>query len=405
MHFQWNGSITRRLTIGMASAAALALSVGNAPAQETMKIGGIMSLTGGGASIGKTAEVGWKLAIEDINAAGGILGKKAELVLGDTMTDPTHAVSEVRRLIENEKVQVLVGPATSQETIPVVPVATEKKIAQVSSAASTQLTPEAGPFHFSGSVTGLNQMKPNIDFAIDVLKLKKLALISDNGGMSKAAVVEIVDYLKSKGVEPTAVQEFAFRTEDMTPQLFQMRSSGAEAILLINSIGDDSRKLLENRADIGWDVPVLANQTMTNYAVGNAAVVGEEAFKDVYSVQFVGMTYCANDPVGASPFAKFVKRAREQVADVDRMGGASALIPYYIQPIVLAAAINGSGKTDGPSIAAWLQENASKVEMLTGPIQASAKSHFLPAPESIKVVKNPYKPREDGLVERANCGD
>ncbi|MEO5323558.1 ABC transporter substrate-binding protein [Mesorhizobium sp. CC13] len=405
MHFQWNGSITRRLTIGMASAAALALSVGNAPAQETMKIGGIMSLTGGGASIGKTAEVGWKLAIEDINAAGGILGKKAELVLGDTMTDPTHAVSEVRRLIENEKVQVLVGPATSQETIPVVPVATEKKIAQVSSAASTQLTPEAGPFHFSGSVTGLNQMKPNIDFAIDVLKLKKLALISDNGGMSKAAVVEIVDYLKSKGVEPTAVQEFAFRTEDMTPQLFQMRSSGAEAILLINSIGDDSRKLLENRADIGWDVPVLANQTMTNYAVGNAAVVGEEAFKDVYSVQFVGMTFCANDPVGASPFAKFVKRAREQVADVDRMGGASALIPYYIQPIVLAAAINGSGKTDGPSIAAWLQENASKVEMLTGPIQASAKSHFLPAPESIKVVKNPYKPREDGLVERANCGD
>ncbi|MDH4984720.1 ABC transporter substrate-binding protein [Aminobacter anthyllidis] len=404
MNFQWNNSITRRTAIGVVSVAALALSSGISQAEETIKIGGIMSMTGGGASIGKTAEVGWKLAIEDINAAGGILGKKAELVLGDTMTDPTHAVSEVRRLIENEKVQVLVGPATSQETIPVVPISGEKKVAQISSAASTQLTPEAGPFHFSGSVTGLNQMKPNIDFAIDVLKLKKLALISDNGGMSKAAVVEIVDYLKSKGVEPTAVQEFAFRTEDMTPQLFQMRSSGAEAILLINSIGDDSRKLLENRADIGWDVPVLANQTMTNYAVGNAAVVGEEAFKDVYSVQFVGMTYCPSDAVGENAFAKFVKRAKEQVADVDRMGGASALIPYYIQPVVLAAAINGSGKTDGESIAAWLQANASKVEMLTGPIQASAKSHFLPAPESIKVVKNPYKPREDGLVERADCG-
>ncbi len=404
MHFQWNSSISRRTAIGMISVAALALSAGISQAQEVVKIGGIMSMTGGGASIGKTAEVGWRLAIEDINAAGGILGKKAELVLGDTMTDPTHAVAEVRRLIENEKVQALVGPATSQETIPVVPVASEKKIAQVSSAASTQLTPEAGPFHFSGSVTGLNQMKPNIDFAIDVLKLKKLALISDNGGMSKAAVVEIVDYLKSKGVEPTAVQEFAFRTEDMTPQLFQMRSSGAEAILLINSIGDDSRKLLENRADIGWDVPVLANQTMTNYAVGNVAVVGEEAFKDVYSVQFVGMTYCPSDPVGENAFAKFAKRAKEQVADVDRMGGASALIPYYIQPIVLAAAINGSGTTDGESIAAWLQANASTVKMLTGPIQASDKSHFLPAPESIKVVKNPYKPREDGLVERADCG-
>lgn len=404
MNFQWNNFVARRMSIGVVSVAALALSTGISQAQETVKVGGIMSLTGGGASIGKTAEMGWKLAIEDINAAGGILGKKAELVLGDTMTDPTHAVSEVRRLIENEKAQVLVGPATSQETIPVVPVATEKSIAQVSSAASTQLTPEVGPFHFSGSVTGLNQMKPNIDYAVDKLKLTKLALISDNGGMSKAAVTEIVDYLKSRGIEPTAVQEFAFRTGDMTPQLFQMRNSGAEAILLINSIGDDSRKLLENRADIGWDVPVLANQTMTNYAVGNVAVVGEEAFKDVYSVQFVGMTYCPSDPVGESAFAKFAKRAKEQVADVDRMGGASALIPYYIQPIVLAAAINGSGKTDGKSIAAWLQANASTVDMLTGPIQASGKSHFLPAPESIKVVKNPYKPREDGLVERADCG-
>lgn len=404
MHFQWNNSIARRLTIGMVSVAALALSAGISQADETIKVGGIMSLTGGGASIGKAAETGWKLAIEDINAAGGILGKKAELVLGDTMTDPTHAVSEARRLIENAKVEILVGPATSQETLPIVPVSTEMKIAQASSAASTQLTPEVGPFHFSSSVTGLVQMKPNIDYALDVLKLKKLGLISDNGGMSKAAVVEIVDYLKSRGVEPTAVQEFAFRTEDMTPQLFQMRSSGAEAILLINSIGDDSRKLLENRADIGWDVPVLASQTMTNYAVGNAAILGEDAFKDVYSVQFVGMTYCQGDALGESPFAKFVKRAKEQVPDVDRMGGASALIPYYIQPLVLAAAANGAGKTDGPSIAAWLQENASKVEMLTGPIQASDKSHFLPASESIKVVKNAYKPREDGLVERANCG-
>ena len=404
MHFQWNSSITRRLAIGMVSVAALALSAGGSQAEETFKVGGIMSLTGGGASIGKAAEVGWKLAIDDITAAGGVLGKKAELVLGDTMTDPTHAVSEARRLIENAKVEMLVGPATSQETIPIVPVSTEKKVAQASSAASTQLTPEVGPFHFSSSVTGLVQMKPNIDYALDVLKLTKLALISDNGGMSKAAVVEIVDYLKSRGVEPTAVQEFAFRTEDMTPQLFQMRSSGAEAILLINSIGDDSRKLLENRADIGWDVPVLASQTMTNYAVGNAAILGEDAFKDVYSVQFVGMTYCANDALGESPFAKFVKRAKAEVPDVDRMGGASALIPYYVQPIVLAAAVNGAGKSDGPSVAAWLLANAAKVELLTGPIQASDKSHFLPASESIKVVKNAYKPREDGLVERAVCG-
>lgn len=395
--------IARHMGLAMGAAALAILSCG-AHAQETIKIGGIVSLTGGGASIGKVAETGWKLAVEEINAAGGILGKKVELVLADTTTDPTHAVSEVRRLIENEKVDVLVGPATSQETIPIVAVTNDKKIAQVSTAASTQLTPEFAPYHFSDSVTGLNQMKANIDYALDVLKLTKLALISDNGGMSKAAVTDILDYLKSRNVEPVAVQEFAFRTEDMTPQLFSMRSAGAEAVLLINSIGDDSRKLLENRADIGWDAPVLANQTMTNYAVSNAKVIGEDAFEGVYSTQFGGMTYCPGDPVGESAFSKFAKRAAEKVADLERMGGAPSLNPYYIQPLILASAINGAGTTDGAALAKWIEENAGKIKVQIGELEASDKSHFLPAASSIKVVKNAYKLREDGLSERADCG-
>lgn len=397
-------SLFRRLSVLAAtSAAVLIAAASGASAQETIKMGGIMSLTGGGASIGKAAEIAWKLAVEEINAGGGILGKKVELVMADTTTDPTHAVSEVRRLIENAKIQLLVGPATSQETIPIIAVTNDKKIAQVSTAAATQLTPQFGPYHFSDSVTGLNQMRPNVDYALDVLKVKKLALISDNGGMSKAAVSEIVDYMKSRNAAPVVVQEFPFRAEDMTPQLFSMRSAGAEAILIINSIGDDSRKLLENRADIGWNVPVLGNQTMTNYAVGNVKILGEKAFEGVYSTQFEGMTYCPSDAVGSSDFAKFAKRAAEKVPDLERMGGAPALNPYYIQPLILAAAVNGAGTTEGAAVAKWIEQNASKIKVQIGALEASDKSHFLPAVSSIKVVKNPYKLRSDGLAERADC--
>lgn len=404
MLLQRSGSMTRYLAVGTVSAMAIALAVGCARAEDVIKFGGIASMTGGGASVGKVAETAWRLAIEDINASGGVLGKKVKLVLADTTTDPTHAVSEARRLIENEGVQVLVGPITSQEAVPIVALTKEKGIAQISTAASTQLTPDVGPYHFSDSVTGLNQMRANIDYALDVLKLTKLALISDNGGMSKAAVSEIVGYLKSRNVEPTIVQEFAFHTEDMTPQLLSMRRSGAQAVLLINSIGDDSRKLLENRSDIGWAVPVLASQTMTNFALGNAKVLGKEVFDGVYSTQFVGMTYCPNDPPGASPFAKFVKRAKDTVPDLERMGGAPSLTPYYIQPLILAAAINGSGKTDGRSLAAWIEANAGKIEAMIGPLQASKTDHFLPAPQAIKVVTEIYQPRSDGLVKRADCG-
>src|SRR5690606_10732741 len=214
----------------------------------------------------------WKLAVDDINANGGILGKKVELVIADTMTDPTHGVSETRRLLQNEKVNAIIGPATSQETIPIATVTTENKVLHVSTAASPTLSPDVVPYHFSTSVTAVNQMIPNINFAIDKLGIKKFGIISDNGGMSKAGVVEITEYLKEKGLEPVEIQEFPFRTEDMTPQLLSLRSSGAEALLFISSLGDDARKMLENRLDIGWDVPVLANQTLSNYAVGNAEV-------------------------------------------------------------------------------------------------------------------------------------
>lgn len=394
-----------RMALRIVSAAAVALSAGTALAQEKFKMGGIMSVTGGGASIGRSSTEAWKLAVEAINANGGVLGKQVEFVLADTMTDPTHGVSEARRLLTNEKIQALVGPATSQETIPVVGVTTEGKIMQVSTAASSQLTPEVGPFHFSTSVTAANQMIPNIDYVVDKLGIKKIAILSDNGGMSKAGVADIGVYLKEKkGIEPVAVQEFTFRTEDMTPQLLSLRSAGAEALLFVSSLGDDARKVLENKLDIGWEVPLLANQTMTNYAVGNVAVVGEEAFENVYSTQFVGMTYCPSDAVGSSPFAKFAATAKEKVKDLDKMGGAAALTPYYIQPLIVAAAINGAGTAEGDKVKAWLEANADKVDLIIGPVTASDKNHFLPAPEAIKVVKNPYKVREDGLVERADCG-
>jgi len=190
----------------------------------------------------------------------------------------------------------------------------------------------------------------------------------------------------------------------MTPQLFSLRKAGADAILFISSLGDDARKMLDNKLDIGWDVPVLANQTMTNYAVGNVAVIGEEAFKNVYSTQFVGMTYCPSDQVGSSAFAKFVARAKKEVPDLDKLGGAAALTPYYIQPLIIADAMNGAGTASGEAVVKWLEANASKINMIIGPIEASNTSHFLPATAAIKVVKKPYAVRSDGLVERADCG-
>ncbi|QEU09458.1 ABC transporter substrate-binding protein [Paracoccus yeei] len=394
----------KRLRLGTAllagSVAATAMAA--AATAEDLKIGAITSFSGSGQSLGPVYRTGWQLAVDAINAEGGFVGRNGVLVTGDTASDPTHGVSELRRLIASEKIEAILGSIVSQEVVPMVPLATEANLVQISAAASTSLTPEYGPLHFSTSPTGVDQMKANVDFAVDQLGLQKLALISDNGGMSKAAVAEIEAYMKERGVAPVIVQEFAFKAEDMTPQLFSMRSAGADGVLIINSIGDDARKFLENRLDIDWMVPVLGSMTMSNYAVGNALALGDEAFENVYSSQFVGMTYCPGDPLGESAFAKMREVAIEKVPDLDRMGGAESLVSAYMMAELLAIGINGAGTTDGKAVAKWF-EAAGELQTVAGPVEATDSKHFFPNESSVVVITKPYEKREDGLSQRADC--
>lgn len=385
-------------------AAVMALGAGAAIAQEgPFQMGALVSITGGGAAIGTAASMGWELAVDELNEAGGIMGRQVELTIADSETDPTHAVSEARRLIENVGIEGMVGPVTSQETIPVTTVLTEGNIAQITTAASPTLTPELAPYHFSNSPTGLNQMIANITYAIEVLGAENIALISDNGGMSQAAAAEIAEYMEGLGHPLVEVQEFAFRAEDMTPQIFSMRRAGADAVLIINSLVDDTRRFLQNRDEIGWDVPVLGSLTLTNYAAGIAQDLGEEVFEGVVSVQFSGMTYCEGDPIGESAFAQFAARANEAYPDLASVGGPSGIAPFYVEPHILAQAIEGAGTTDGAEVAAWIEANAAEIENMLGTFGASSENHFLPSADAMVVVQNPFAQREDGLVERIQC--
>jgi ABC-type branched-subunit amino acid transport system substrate-binding protein len=404
------GSIMTTIAKGLRNYTAIGtalvvLSAGASMAQDTgpFQMGAIVSITGGGAAIGTAATMGWELAVDELNENGGINGRQIELTIADSETDPTHAVSEARRLIENVGISGMVGPVTSQETIPVTSVLTEAGLAQVSTAASPTLTPELAPYHFSNSPTGLNQMIANVIYAVEVLGAENIALISDNGGMSQAAAAEIAAYMEELGSPLVEIQEFAFRAEDMTPQIFSMRRSGADAVLIINSLVDDTRRFLQNREEIGWDVPVLGSLTLTNYAVGIANDLGEEVFDNVVSVQFSGMTYCDGDPIGESAFAQFAARATEAYPDIASVGGPSGIAPFYVQPHILAQAIEGAGTTDGAAVAAWVEANSAQIENMLGTFGATPENHFLPSADAMVVVQNPYLQREDGLVERIVC--
>lgn len=391
-----------RLILTAATALALSATTGLAQDDTPIRFGGMSSVSGGGAGIGAMAMVGYRLAVDELNQKGGVLGRRVELVEADTQTNPTHAVSELRRLVDCQEVKALMGPATSQEAIPVSDLAKDMNILQITTAASTDLTPDRGPLHFSLSPLGVDQMIPNVDYALNVLGVTKLAIISDNGGMSKSGVADLLAYLDQKGVQPVAVQEFAFKTEDLTPQLFSMRRAGAEAVLLINSLYDDSARLLQNRAEIGWEVPVLGNLTTVSNARTIAANIGADAMQGVYGTMFVGTTYCPGDAEGSSAYAQYVAHARAAYPDIDRVGGPASVAQFYLAPIIAAAAAEGAGSTDGQAMADWIT-GQDKIDTILGPLGGDPDSHFLPGLPAMAMVKEPHLVRDDGTYLRADC--
>jgi len=115
------------------------------------------------------------------------------------------------------------------------------------------------------------------------------------------------------------------------------------------------------------------------------------------------MSYCERDPVGENAFAKFSTRAANEVPELEMLGGPGSLSPYYIIPLIVADAINGAGSADGEAASKWLEENASQIQLPTGPLEVTETSHFLPALDSIVTIESPYLLREDGLAKRADC--
>src|SRR5579875_530914 len=139
---------------------------------KPIKIGIFMSLTGGSAASSASNRFGAELAIQEINAAGGIAHRPVVAVYGDDQADPTMGVSEIKRLVFQEKVDVVVGPNISQVNLAALPVLDEGKVASISDTGSPALTPQAGPYHFTVEPSVTNSGKQMADYAVKVMHAK-----------------------------------------------------------------------------------------------------------------------------------------------------------------------------------------------------------------------------------------
>jgi branched-chain amino acid transport system substrate-binding protein len=258
-------AMTRRQALASAGAAALASSLARPAiaAKDPILIGYLPALTGPSSSTGIGINRGIQLAIQEINAAGGVDGRQFELITRDTQSDPTKAVNGAAELTHGQKVSAVLGPVNSGESLAVVPLLARANTPQIHPCWVDTLTdPKKYPMCFRNAPTNQQIGHAANRYVVEVLKHKKVAVVSDTTGYGTASVNAYVPMLKEQGAEVVYQGNIDAANPDLKPELLRMQSAGAEAIMPWSVNAGFLSRIINTRGQMGWDVPIVGQTTL-----------------------------------------------------------------------------------------------------------------------------------------------
>jgi branched-chain amino acid transport system substrate-binding protein len=234
--------------------AAVLLSGGVAGAAEPIRIGAIFSVTGPASFLGEPERNTAKMLEESINTAGGLLGRKVEVIVYDDETDTTKAVTAVDRLIKNDKVVAIIGPSTSGSTLAIVPKVEEAKIPLVSCAAAKKIVDPVKKWVFKTPQSDLLAVKQIYRHAAKS-GIKKIAIITASDAFGAAGREELKDLAPKSGLSIVADEVFGPKDTDMTAQLTKIKGTDAQAIVCWGT-NPGPAVIARNRVQLGIKTPL-----------------------------------------------------------------------------------------------------------------------------------------------------
>jgi branched-chain amino acid transport system substrate-binding protein len=322
----------------MVAIVALAALSAPAPAQETIKIGEYASLTGKEAAFGQSSHKGTQLAIDEMNAAGGILGKKIELVTDDDQTKQGESATIAKKLIFRDKVVGVLGEVASMRSLEAAPICQAYKIPMISPSSTNPRVTEIGSYIFRVCFIDPFQGTVMAKFAKESLKIHKVALLTS---VSSAYSVGLAKYFKerfvSDGGEIVIEQKYTEGDKDFNAQLTAIKAAGVDGIFVPGYYTEAAlicRQARELDMSIplfggdGWEAPELI-------AIGGTAVEGCY-YSTHYSPQ-------VDTPAVKAFVAKFQAKYNGETPDAMAALG-------YDSAEVLVDAIRRAGSTEGPAI-------------------------------------------------------
>ena len=341
--------------------AAISLSIlalsGGAHAAEPIKIGVSGPFTGGSSSMGVSMRDGVKLAVEEINKAGGVLGRKIELIERDDEAKNERGVQIAQELV-SQKVVATVGFINTGVALASQRFYQEAKIPVMNNVATGsivthQFDDQPENYIFRNAAHDSIQAPMIVEEAITRRKFKKVAILADSTNYGQLGRSDLEKALAAKGVKAVAVEKFNVKDVDMTAQLLKAKEAGAEAILTY-AIGPELAQIANGMTKLGWKVPMIGSWTlsMANF-IDNAGPGGEGARMPQTFIQE------PNTMKRKAFIDSYLKTFKPKNNRIDSPVSAAQ---GYDSVYLLTAAIKQAGTTEGPKVREALENLQVKVE-------------------------------------------
>ncbi len=364
-----------------------------------IKLGVSGPFTGGSSSMGVSMRDGVRLAVKEINAAGGVNGNKFVLVERDDEAKNERGVQIAQELINNEKVVATMGFINTGVALASQRFYQDAKIPVMNNVATGTLITKQFPnasenYVFRNAAADSIQAPMIAKEAVEKRGLKKVAILADSTNYGQLGREDLEKALKTYGVTPVATEKFNIGDVDMTSQLLKAKNAGAEVILTY-AIGPELAQIANGMAKLGWKKPMIGSWTLSMASFidtagknGNGANMPEtfiqnpattpkrKAFVDAYLKEFQPKNGIIASPVSAAQ--------------------------GYDSVYLLAAALKQANSTEGPKILAALQDLKTPVDgvVMTYNKPFSATDH-----EAIKTKDVVMGVVENGRVEFLNAED
>jgi branched-chain amino acid transport system substrate-binding protein len=323
-----------------AFAVLLALWLGALQAQEPIRIGSFLAITGGAAFLGDPEQKTLELYVEKLNAAGGLLGRKVQLFSYDSAGDAEKARTFVKRLIEQDKVDVIVGGSTTGETMAVVPLVEQAGVPFISLAGAVVIIEPVKKWVFKTPHTDRMACE-KVFVDMKARGATRVGLISGAGGFDKSMRAECLKVAKGQGVEIIADETYGAADTDMTTQLTKIRQNPQVQAVLNAGFGQGPAIVTKNYRQIGMTVPLYQSHGVASKEFIKLAGDAAEGVRLPAAALLVSDKLADNDPQKIV----VVHYTREYQArfksDVSTFGGHA-----YDGLMLAVEAIRKAGSTD-----------------------------------------------------------